>query len=63
MKGFDWHVYYHKMCLLRLIRLLKDSVNTDSVLVEKVTLHCHYGGKCWNKKLTETCRTNYTWIY
>lgn len=31
-------MYYHKLCVLGLIELLKDSVNTESVLAEKVIL-------------------------
>lgn len=38
IKGYVWHVYYHKLCVLGLIELLKDSVNTESVLAEKVIL-------------------------
>ena len=48
-QGYSWYVYYHKMCMLRPIGFLKDRLNTDSVLVEKVTLQlCHFCGKSWN---------------
>lgn len=45
--GNIWHVYYYKICVPGVIRLLRDSVNAYSVLVEKVTPQlCHYHGKC-----------------
>lgn len=45
--GNVWHLYNHKMCVPAVIRLLRDCVNADSVLAEKVTSQLrHYHGKC-----------------